>query len=252
MTEFNYEQETKIDPSIIKNRETLYELFEKRPMPVEQLLINPGLFMRSGVLAKILFVNELYEMILHIPGIIMEFGIWWGQNIALLENLRAIYEPFNQNRRVVGFDTFEGYQSISDKDKESETIKERGYTVSDNYKNYLEQLIAYHESNNILSNIKKHSLIKGNVIETVPQFFKDNPEVIVAAAYFDLALYAPTLACLEAIKPNLVRGSVVMLDELNWKRYPGETIAFKEAFKDEKFTLKTSRYMPDRTFLIMD
>lgn len=30
MTEFNYEQETKIDPSIIKNRETLYELFKKK------------------------------------------------------------------------------------------------------------------------------------------------------------------------------------------------------------------------------
>jgi len=253
MTEYNYKPETKIDPDKIAQREVLYKLFAERPMPDEQLLINLGIYMRSGVLSKILFINELYELIRNVPGVIMEFGTWWGQNLILFENLRAIYEPFNQNRRIIGFDSFEGYLKISPKDKESETIKVGGYTVSEDYKDYLEKMLAYHESNNILSNIKKHSLIKGDVTETIPKFFKDNPETIIALAYFDLALYDPTRAALEAIKPHLVRGSVVMFDELNWKEYPGETIAFKEVFRSsEKFTLKTSRYLPDRTIAIMD
>ena len=221
-------------------------------MPEDQLLVNLGLYMRSSALTKILFINELYELILDIQGVIMEFGTWWGQNYILFENLRAIYEPFNRSSRIIGFDTFKGYPEISEKDVLSDTIKKRGgYTVSEGYKNYLDALMQYHENNNVLSNIKKHCLIEGDAAQTVPKFFEDNPETIVALTYFDMALYEPTLACLEAIKPHLIRGSVIMFDELNSKEYPGETIAFKEVFALKDFTLKQSKYMPDRAIAIV-
>ncbi|CAI8414274.1 MAG: Uncharacterised protein [Gammaproteobacteria bacterium] len=67
-----------------------------------------------------------------------------------------------------------------------------------------------------------------------------------------MALYEPTKAALEAIKPHLVPGSVVMLDELNNKFYPGETLAFKEMFKDMKYRLKKSQFITDRTFIIIE
>lgn len=85
--------------------------------------------MRSSALAKILFVDEAYRLILEQPGVIVEFGTWWGQNLVLFENLRAIYEPFNQSRRVIGFDTFKGYPSVKEKDKASDTIKVGGHTL---------------------------------------------------------------------------------------------------------------------------
>lgn len=77
-------------------------------MQDDQLLICLGLFMRSWPLAKILFVNEAYQLILNQHDIIVEFGACWGQNLVLFENLHAIYEPFNQSRAVIGFDTFQG------------------------------------------------------------------------------------------------------------------------------------------------
>ena len=101
-------------------------------------------------------------------------------------------------------------------------------------------------------NIKKCFIVEGDVRETLPIYFNDNPETIVALAYIDLALYEPCSIVLREIIPHLVRGSVVMFDELNWKDYPGETIAFKEVFKEQKFTLKNSRYLRDRTIAIMD
>lgn len=250
--DFGYRQETKASEAQIKHREIIYKLFRERPMPDDQLLINLGLYMRSSVLAKILFLNELYWLILDLPGVIVEFGTWWGQNLTVFENLRAIYEPFNQNRRIIGFDTFKGYPSISDKDRLSETIKVGGYKVTENYRAYLEELIDYHEKNNVLANVKKHQVVEGDVVETVPRFFKENPETVIALAYFDMALYEPTKVCLETIKPHLVRGSVIMLDDFNWHEYPGETIAFKEVFKGEKYSARRSRFMTDRTFIIMD
>lgn len=249
--DFAYQQETKSSPEQIAHREKLYQLFRERPMPDDQLLISLGLYMRSSALAKILFANEAYQLILHQPGVIMEFGTWWGQNLVLFENLRAIYEPFNQSRRVIGFDTFAGYQTISEQDHPSETIKIGGYTVSADYQPYLDAVIDYHEKNNVLAAVKKHRTVKGNVIETVPAYFKEAPETIVALAYFDMAVYEPTRVCLEALKPHLVPGSVLMLDELNSREYPGETVAFKEVFGGSRFEYRKSQYMTDRTFIIV-
>ncbi len=251
MSKFDYKMETKASDEAVKNRERLYELFRSRPMPDDQLMITLGLYMRSSALAKILFVNELYELIVNVPGVIMEFGTWWGQNIVLFENLRAIYEPFNQSRRVIGFDTFKGYPKLTEKDRVGDTLKEGGYNVSENYKNYLESLIDYHEKNNVLANIKKHSLVEGDVSETVKGYFEKHPETIVALAYLDMASYRPTKACLDALIPHLVPGSVVMFDELNSTEYPGETIAFKEAFKNVRYKIHRSKFIADRAIAVI-
>ena len=250
--DFGYKMETKASEQQVARRQLLYQLFKDCPMPDDQLLICLGMFMRSSALAKVLFINEAYQLILDQPGIIVEFGTWWGQNLILFENLRAIYEPFNQSRRVIGFDTFVGYPEISSKDRPSETIKVGGYRVAENYREYLEALIDFHEKNNVLAAIKKHALVQGDVTETAPAYFAENDDVVIALAYFDMALYEPTKAALEAIKPHLMPGSVIMLDELNNRDYPGETRAFKECFNGMSYRVKKSRYMTDRTFIIVE
>ena len=130
----------------------------------------------------------------------MEFGTWWGQNLVLYENLRSIYEPFNYDRRVIGFDTFEGYENISDKDQRSDIIKEGGYTVSQDYDEYLRELLNYHERENVLFYNNKHTVVKGDATETLDAFLTENPYTMVALAYFDMALYEPTKACLIVLR----------------------------------------------------
>src|SRR5271156_4816519 len=71
-----YAQQNRSSQTQVENRKTLYDLFENRPLPTDELLINLGLFIRSGALAKILWIQELYEQVLHIPGAMMEFGVW--------------------------------------------------------------------------------------------------------------------------------------------------------------------------------
>ena len=62
-------------------------------------------------------MQRIYAEIVPVHGVIMEFGVRWGQNLALFSNLRGIHEPFNYNRRIIGFDTFEGFPAISGKDR---------------------------------------------------------------------------------------------------------------------------------------
>jgi len=258
--ELGYELETKSTDQQIQQRTKIQKLFEERPMPDSHLLVSLGLYMRSSALVKILFINEIYEKIRDVPGVIVEFGVWWGQNLILFENLRAIHEPFDQTRRVIGFDTFEGYDGFSDLDKSkgsqessfksyADVVKRGGYAVSSGYENYLNELLAAHEGVNVLGNIRKHSLVKGNVVESVPEYFGKNPYIVVALAYFDLALYEPTKVALETIKPRLVPGSVILLDELNYPEAPGETIAFREVFKDIDYSIEKSKFIRDKAIV---
>jgi hypothetical protein len=245
----NYKLESKATLSDKKFRERLYELFNSRPMPDEELMLNLGLYMRSSMVAKFLFLNEAYNMIKDIPGVIMEFGIWWGQNLVFFENLRAVYEPFNQTRRVIGFDTFKGYTGISKQDKASETIKAGGYAVSENYQSYLDELIDFHEKNNVLKGVKKHETVAGDVSVSLPRYLKSNPEIVVALAYIDLAIYEPIKTCLTALRPHLIPGSVIVMDEFNNPDYPGATKAFREAFSEVEFEATRSQFMADRAFI---
>ena len=233
-------------------REQILALFKHSPIPDDEVLVNLALYLRSTGLAKILYLNELYQRIVELPGVVMEFGVWWGANLATFESFRSVYEPYNWTRRVIGFDTFEGYPAIGPKDGASAYAKVGGYTVSEDYETYLKQVLDAHEADNVMAHIAKYRLVKGDVTQTVDTYLSDNPETIVALAYFDLALYEPTRKCLEAIRPHLVRGSIIAMDELNSHDFPGETIAVKEVFGLDKYKTVRSRFLPDRSYILID
>jgi hypothetical protein len=248
----DYRQQSRSSADQVANRERLYELFRSRPMPDDQLMINLGLYMRASALARVMWYDELYRMILDIPGAVMEFGVWWGQTLALCESFRAIHEPYNHARRFIGFDTFEGYPKLSDKDVPSDTIKVGGYTVSDGYQSHLEAVLDYHRQENVVPHIKKWELVRGDVTQTVQPYLDKHQEMVVALAIFDLALYEPTKKALEAIKPRLIKGSVIAFDELNSAEYPGETQAAREVLGLDRHTVRQSRFLPDRSYLIIE
>jgi len=128
-------------------------------------------------------------------------------------------------------------------------IKEGNFSTTKKYEEFLLQLLDFHEKNNILGNIKKHSLVKGDVQKTVPKYFKNNTHTQIALAYFDLALYEPTKICLKTIKPRLVPGSIIVLDEFNEPASPGESVAFREIFNNNEFTIQESKFIRDRTII---
>lgn len=221
-----------------KIRKTFLDLFKNNPLPDEQLLSNLGLFLNSKNLSRILFMDFLYKKIVDVQGIIIEFGVRWGQNLSLFSALRGIYEPYNRHRKIVGFDTFEGFPNIHDKDGNSKMMKKGQLALSNNYDSYLKKVIEHQELDNPLNHIKKFDIIKGDASKETMRFLDENPETIIALAYFDFDLYEPTKKCLELIKPRLVKGSIIGFDELNDPDSPGETLALMEVFGLENVRLK--------------
>ncbi|NFE95093.1 crotonobetainyl-CoA--carnitine CoA-transferase [Clostridium botulinum] len=235
-----------------KRRDEFYDLFENSPIPKNEVLQNLGLYMNRQSLSRILFMNDLYKKIVDVHGIAVEFGVRWGQNLALFESFRGIYEPYNYNRKIVGFDTFEGFKSLDKNDGQLDIIREGAYSVTENYEEYLEKILQYQESENPISNIKKYEIVKGDATKTIHTYLNDNPETIIALAYFDFDIYKPTKECLVAIKPYLTKGSVIGFDELNYHKFPGETIAFKEVFGLDKYKIRRSNISPLQAYIVIE
>jgi len=233
-------------------RERFFKLFKESPIPDNELLSNLGLFIRRQDLSRILFMHELYKKILDVHGIVVEFGVRWGQTLALFESFRGIYEPFNHNRKIVGFDTFKGYPSIHEKDGKSDVVSVGTYSVTEGYEEYLKQVLDYHEQESPIPHIKKYQLIKGDAIVEIEKYLKNNPETIIALAYFDFDIYQPTKKCLEAIKGHLTKGSVIGFDELNVHDFPGETLALKEVFGLDRYRITRSVYSSIQSYIVIE
>ncbi len=233
-------------------RRGLLELLQQTPIPGDQLLSNLGLFLESKNLSRILFMDHLFRQILEVPGAILEFGTRWGQNLALFSALRGIYDPFNRHRKIVGFDTFTGFPSVKPEDGTSEMIRPGNLAVTEDYQAYLASVLRTHEQLNPLSHLQKFDLRAGDATLEIERFLKDEPHTVVALAYFDFDLYEPTKRCLEAIRPRLVRGSVVGFDELNDPDSPGETLALMEVFGLNRIQLKRFPHASRVSYFVVD
>lgn len=233
-------------------RKQFFELYRNCPIPDDEQLMNLGLFLKRQDLSRFLFMNHLYEQIISVHGVVIEFGVRWGQNLALFQSLRGIHEPFNHNRKVVGFDTFEGFPSVDEKDGPSEITNVGAYATTANYEDFLEQILTYHEQESPIPHIKKFELVKGDAGEEIVKYLKKHPETIVAMAYFDMDLYEPTLKCLEAIKPHLTKGSLIGFDELNVRAFPGETVAVKEVLGASSIRIQRTPYSAAASYAVIE
>lgn len=244
--------EKNIQPSLIEqeNRNKLIELFENRPIPKEQILENLEVFIRPQRYYEILTMFQLYEKIVEVPGTIMEFGVRWGRHLSMFNAFRGYLEPFNFYRKIIGFDTFEGFLEPSEKDGESQRVFKGAMAVSDGYEDFLKNLLALHEKETPLSHIEKCELYKGDAPLELKKYLINNPETIVALAYFDMDVYKPTKECLELLKPHLVKGSIIAFDELLHPQFPGETRALMECFELSELRLQKFSNSPYPTFFV--
>ena len=215
-----------------------YEKLQNAPVPEDELLANLGLFLTSKTLSRLLFFYEMYQKILNTHGVIIEFGVRWGQTLSLMSALRGIYEPFNRHRRIIGFDTFCGFKGVSPKDGKRCKSKNGSFSVSRDYEKYLANILTLQEELNPMAHIKRFELVKGDATQTIPRYFKNHPETIISLAIFDFDIYAPTKTALKAVKARMSKGSILVFDELCDDIFPGETIALQEVFGLNKVRIK--------------
>jgi 3-O-methyltransferase len=209
-------------------RERLARLLSETPIPAEYLIDNLPVYLRRHQLSDLLSIDALYREVRDIPGVIMEFGVLHGRHLAAFTALRGIYEPYNSLRRIIGFDTFTGFPDISPVDQVSPNAVVGRFRTTDGYPDHLREVLAAHELGEPLGHVQRTFVVEGDVRQTLPRYLDDNPQTVIAMAYFDLDLYESTRDTLKIVTPYLTKGSILAFDEFIHPKWPGETAALRE------------------------
>ena len=192
--------------------------------------------------------NEAYQKILEVHGSILDFGVHRGGSFFTWMQLNSIYEPYNHNRKIIGFDSFQGFSELRDEDLGTEgddlVIKTKGGMVYENGAQELRDGIDLIDLNRPLGHVFKGTIIEGHLPDSCNQYLESHQQTIVAMANFGLGLYEPTLGILQAIKPRLIRGSILVFEDLNQATWPGETCALFEVFDPQSIKISRSPYCP--------
>jgi hypothetical protein len=211
-------------------QENLTRYFENAPIPRHEMIDQLSLFTSLPALRRFLYFDRLYQQIRHLPGHIFVFGVRWGRDLATWQVLRDLFDSHYHARKIVGFDTFEGFPSVSDKDAQNEATQVGAYSVTSGYENFLAEVLKERERLTRFPHMDRTVLVKGDAPAELERYLKEHPETAVALAYFDMDIYQPTRDCAKLLQPYLVQGAVVAFDELMLPSFPGETVAAREIF----------------------
>lgn len=240
MKQFKTAQEQAVGPRI-------EEIFARSSDSIENRLATFPRYARRQQLKRFLAMYEIFKLILPVKGSIVECGVFRGFGFMSWFKLSSILEPENLTRQIYGFDTFEGFPSVADKDDypDSQTIVGG---LAANSEDELLELIDIADQDRFLGHIPKAHLIKGDIAKTAPQFIADNPHVLVSLLFLDADLFEPTQAALEAFLPRMPKGAILAFDELDNPQWPGETLALLETMGVGNLELQRLEWDPYISF----
>jgi len=213
---------------------------------LEEYLDHAFLFMSRQRVTSNLTRIKLFEKILDVKGSIVECGVHKGSGLMLYAQLSAIMEPYAFNRKIIGFDTFEGFRSISEND---EGANEKMFADADY--DVLMKAVELYDMNRAASHMEKCNIVKGDAVETIPKYVAAHPELIISLLYLDFDLYEPTKIALQHLLPLVPKGGIVAFDELNYQRWAGETVALKECLDLSKLKLKKFSFDPNPSYFVV-
>jgi hypothetical protein len=193
---------------------------------------NFPVFIKRQEAARFLALYEIYKKTLGLQGCVVECGVFRGFSLMSLANFADVLEPLLFKKRIIGFDTFTGFPSLTEKDKNTFNFDEQveGYMAAgEGALEQLEKSINDFEANRLLRHRNKIELVQGDAMKTIPTFLDNNPDLIVSLLYLDFDLFEPTLQAIKAFLPRMPKGSVIAFDELNDPRWPGETEALLQS-----------------------
>ena len=208
-------------------------------------------FVSRQSLTKFLARAEVFQKQLEINGSIIEVGVHRGTSFMTWAHLSSIFEPVNYLRKIIGFDTFEGFVGISDKDStgKSEHLKLGGFNAGKASREELLDAIELYDSNRLMGHIEKCELIRGDASLEIPNYLNLNPHLLVSLLHLDADLYDPTAAALKYFLPRMPKGAVILFDELNLDSFPGETLALLESMDVNSKAIKRFPFATSMSYL---
>ena len=115
-------------------------IFLECPDSVEARLENFPKYVRRQRLKRFLAMYEIFKEVLKVKRSVVDCGVYRGFSLMTWAKLSTILEPENLTRRIYGFDTFQGFASVHEKDQAPGSPVGAGELRSDSY-HELSQLV---------------------------------------------------------------------------------------------------------------
>lgn len=190
-----------------------------------------GFYLTSNIdrMGKMLAHFQLYEMIKELPGNVVELGVFRGASFVRWLTFRNLLENEN-SRKVIGFDAFDYFPETnyeSDKKYREHFINTAGsHSINEN------DLTTFLEMKRLVN----FELVKGNILETLPEYFTENTHMKISLLHIDTDVYEPCKLALELLWDRVVKGGIIIFDD--YGTFPGETNAVDEFFKEKNIAIK--------------
>lgn len=227
------------------------EVFLDSSDSVQVRLENFPKYVRRQQLKRFLAFYEIFKLILPVKGSIVECGVYKGFGLMSWAKLSAILEPENLTRRVYGFDSFDGFPKVSEKDTNRLATPGIGELRADSCSE-LRKLIEEYDKDRFLGHIDKVHLVAGDATETIPKFTQDHPHLLISLLFMDFDLYEPTKAALEYFVPRMPRGAILAFDELDNPIWPGETMALLDTLSLGRLRIQRLPWDPYIGFAVLE
>jgi Macrocin-O-methyltransferase (TylF) len=227
-------------------------LFEANSSSWETKMENFPKYVRRQNLTRFLALYEIFKRIMPVKGSIVECGVNNGFGLMSWAKFSAIMEPVNLTRRIYGFDTFEGFPEVSNKDRSATSMHVKKGDLKADVFDELSALVQIYDSTRYIGHVNKVNMIRGDATKTIPQFVQDNPHLLISLLFMDFDLYAPTKVALEHFLPRMPKGAVLAFDELDNPLWPGETLAMLEAHSRRPLRIERIEFDPYIGFAVID
>jgi len=216
-------------------KDILEQLFENTGMTQFEMFRNFPVFTPRFNLARFLVHYELFKQICDLPGVIIELGVYQGASLFTWAKLAEIFCPTDIRKTVFGFDTFEGFPSLSEADGAEDKELDRqkgGFAGGGSIEADLGLAQQAMNADKHLKHINRIELVKGDMCATIPEFVRARGDGLkVALLNIDCDLYEPTKTALENFVPRMVKGGIIVLDEYALETFGGESKAVDEYFQ---------------------
>jgi hypothetical protein len=171
----------------------------------------------TKLIGKLLHRYKYFSQVMHLPGDIVEMGVFKGSGIASFCKFLDIFCP-NSNKKVIGFDIF---------NNNNDTILSKDGVVDKELMNIVYSRV--NTSDLSLESVtkrldgmkldKKYMLVEGDIQDSLPVFLKENPGFRVSMIYIDVDLGRATYNSLKYLWSRLLPGGMVIFDEYEYHKF---------------------------------
>jgi len=199
------------------------------------------------LMGKMLHRFNFFQKTRHLPGDIVELGVFKGSGVATFCKFLQIFCP-NTNKKVIGFDLFDANNDIVTTYKNGDTMNTVYSKVDDNELS-IEACLNRLKASGVEES--KYIIVKGDACVTTKEFSKNNPGCRLSLIYVDLDLEEPTYHALRNLWNKLLPGGYIVFDEYEYHKFDESNGVdkFLKEFNIE-YDIKTTDWIAPTSYMI--